>query len=371
MSGIDPIAAHNGWLRMIPQFSNTDALPWLEIGDRSRLPQTPMVSVAMLAYNHEAYLAEAIQGVLMQEAPFRFELVVGVDVSSDRTLALARDFQARNPERIRVMAAHERLGMHRNCVGTLGACRGLYTAICEGDDFWTDSQKLAKQVAILEADPSFEGCFHDCHVLVQATRERRVRIGRRAIDAKADLASIIREKNITTCSMMYRNRLEIGDLASLGNGIVQLDYLICLLVAEKGPWRYLAETMAVYRSHDGGVWGGTTGLQRARQDVAFFGSLLCHQRFVRFHTLVRSAIRSRRRSLSAALARDGQLGAATFEYLRSIGDKRGFESSSVSTRKLAWDFGRGLSARLGVTGIVRRLRGASRGGGISSPPSAT
>jgi len=319
---------------------------WVEVADWARLPKEPVVSVAMLAYNHERYLAEAIEGVMMQEAGFPFELVLGVDLSTDGTLAVARAAQARHPGRIRVLEARERLGMHRNCFGTLSNCRGRYTAFCEGDDFWIDSGKLELQVGVLETDPGVEGCFHDCEILVEASGARRRRIGGRSIDRRPGVASIIREKNITTCSMLYRNRVAIADLEVLGRGVVQLDYLICLLVAERGRWQYLPEVMAVYRSHEEGVWGGATSVQRGVRDVEFFRLLHGLPRFGEFQPLIRSAIRARRRTLCGALAREGRPVAALVEYLGSFGDKRGFEDSAVPVTSLA----RGLAG-----GLVRRF----------------
>ena len=96
------------------------------------------VSVCMITYNHERFIAQAIESVLMQETDFRVELVIGEDCSTDGTRAIVREFGERFPERIRLLLPEHNLGMMPNFVATLSACRGQYVALLEGDDYWTD-----------------------------------------------------------------------------------------------------------------------------------------------------------------------------------------------------------------------------------------
>lgn len=135
--------------------------------------ETPLVSVNMLTYNHEPYIARAIEGVLAQQTDFGVELVIGEDCSTDRTAAICRDYAARYPGRIRLLTQDYNLGMRANNRRTLEACRGRYIAICDGDDYWSDPRKLQMQVDALEADPG-SGLCHTCaEVLDQQTGTRR------------------------------------------------------------------------------------------------------------------------------------------------------------------------------------------------------
>lgn len=133
-----------------------------ETGSATRLPAQPLVSVAMLAYNHGRFLADAIEGVLIQRTSFPIELVIGEDCSTDNTREVAQAFRQRRPDLIRVVTSASNVGVHENLKRTFDACRGKYIAFCEGDDYWTDPEKLQKQAEFLEAHANCVICYHDC-----------------------------------------------------------------------------------------------------------------------------------------------------------------------------------------------------------------
>ena len=112
----------------------------------------PLVSVCMTTYNHERYIAQAIESVLRQQTDFAVEVVVGEDCSTDNTLAICREYEAKYPDRVRVIASERNIGMHANYRRTIEACRGEYVAMCDGDDWFSDPDKLQLQVDILRAE---------------------------------------------------------------------------------------------------------------------------------------------------------------------------------------------------------------------------
>lgn len=112
----------------------------------------PLVSVCMTTYNHERYIAQAIESVLRQQTDFAVEVVVGEDCSTDNTLAICREYEAKYPDRVRVIASERNIGMHANYRRTIEACRGEYVAMCDGDDWFSDPNKLQLQVDILRAE---------------------------------------------------------------------------------------------------------------------------------------------------------------------------------------------------------------------------
>lgn len=117
--------------------------------------QLPVVSVCMITYNHEPFIARAIEGVLEQDSPHPYELVIGEDCSSDLTRKICLEYERLHPGVIRVLESSENLGITGNFIRTLAACRGKYIALCEGDDFWTSRSKLHSQVRILEENPEY------------------------------------------------------------------------------------------------------------------------------------------------------------------------------------------------------------------------
>lgn len=110
----------------------------------------PLVSVCMTTYNHEPYIAQAIESVLCQQTTFGVEIVIGEDCSTDNTAQICHSYQQRYPEVVRLVTSPTNVGMHANYRRTIEACRGKYVAMLDGDDLFTDPNKLQKQVEMLE-----------------------------------------------------------------------------------------------------------------------------------------------------------------------------------------------------------------------------
>jgi glycosyltransferase involved in cell wall biosynthesis len=127
-----------------------EAFEW---SDDVQLCPRPRVSVVMLTYAHEVYLAKAIEGVLAQRTDFNIELIIGEDCSPDKTLEIAMRYQKEHPETIRVISDEKNAGARQNVYRCERLCRGKYIAYCEGDDYWHDPEKLQRQVDYLEGHP--------------------------------------------------------------------------------------------------------------------------------------------------------------------------------------------------------------------------
>lgn len=124
----------------------------VEVSDPSSLPSSPRVSVLMVAYNQDAWIGAAIEGIVVQDFPEGFELVIGEDCSTDRTRAIALDYQRRFPHLIRVIMSDHNVGPAANHARVIAAAKGEFLAFCEGDDYWCHPGKLAAQSALLLAD---------------------------------------------------------------------------------------------------------------------------------------------------------------------------------------------------------------------------
>ena len=111
---------------------------------------TLLVSVCMTTYNHEQYIVQAIESVLYQRVNFAVEVVIGEDCSTDNTLAICREYEAKYPECIRIVTSENNIGMHANYRRTIEACRGKYIAMLDGDDYFTDPNKLQMQIDALK-----------------------------------------------------------------------------------------------------------------------------------------------------------------------------------------------------------------------------
>src|SRR5262245_58608486 len=123
------------------------------------------LSVCMITYDQERYLGAAIESALVQQGDFELRVVIGVDVSSDRTLEVARSYERRYPDRVRVLSHSRRIGMMPNFLSTFAECADAdYVALLEGDDRWTCTTKLEQQVEYMEANPGCAICCHDVSI---------------------------------------------------------------------------------------------------------------------------------------------------------------------------------------------------------------
>ncbi|MDF1549683.1 MAG: glycosyltransferase, partial [Bacteroidales bacterium] len=123
------------------------------------------LSVCMITYNHEKYIGQAIEGVLMQKTNFDIELLIGEDFSNDNTRNICMGYKNKYPDKIKLLLREKNIGMMRNFIQTLNTCKGKYIALCDGDDYWTDPLKLQKQVDFLEANPEYALCYHRVNIL--------------------------------------------------------------------------------------------------------------------------------------------------------------------------------------------------------------
>lgn len=120
------------------------------------------LSVGILTYNQAQYIQQCLDSVLMQVTDFDYEIVVGDDASVDGTQEILYEYVAKYPEKFVLLLGEKNEGISINYKKVLSACKGKYIALCEGDDFWTDVQKLQKQVDFLEGhdDYGFVGTYN-------------------------------------------------------------------------------------------------------------------------------------------------------------------------------------------------------------------
>lgn len=120
----------------------------------------PVVSICCITYNHEPFIANAIEGFLMQKTVYPYEIIIGDDYSTDKTREIIESYAKHHPELIKIITSDRNVGVIANENRVLTEAKGKYIAFCEGDDFWTNASKLQKQVEFLEKHPEFSVSFH-------------------------------------------------------------------------------------------------------------------------------------------------------------------------------------------------------------------
>lgn len=141
-----------------------EEIPCVETSDPEKLCKHPIVSVHMITYNHELYIRQAIEGVMMQKTDFEFELVIGEDASTDKTREICFEYQKRYPDKIRVLWSEHNVNVGPNLTRVTARCRGEFIACCEGDDYWIDPLKLQKQVGVMRKNSNVGLCFTDARI---------------------------------------------------------------------------------------------------------------------------------------------------------------------------------------------------------------
>lgn len=121
---------------------------------------TPQISICMISYNHDKYIAQAIDSVLMQDIDTEYEIIVGDDCSSDKTRDILKDYERKYPEIIIPIYRDKNIGATNNLYDVLLQARGKYIAILEGDDFWNSEKKLSTQFQFMESHNEYIGVVH-------------------------------------------------------------------------------------------------------------------------------------------------------------------------------------------------------------------
>jgi glycosyltransferase involved in cell wall biosynthesis len=219
----------------------------IEISDPDGLVEDPVVSVVLLAYNHAAYITQAIESVLAQKPGFAFELVIGEDCSTDETGEIVRQIQRANPTIVRIVTAGSNVGFWQNWLRIMAVARGRYIAQLDGDDYWLPN-KLARQVAHMEANPACPAIYSNA--LVVSSDGAPQGLFNDVGDEMFTLSELLRQGNfLNTSSMLFRSSL-LETVLSIDRP--SIDYRIHLAHARVGSVMHLAEPLAVYRNASSG-----------------------------------------------------------------------------------------------------------------------
>ena len=236
--------------------------------------EPPYVSVLLVTFNHERYIAEAIGSVMAQDAPFPFEVVVSDDHSTDSTADVIRACAERYPGRIRPFFNSHNLGTARNFLQTLQECRGRYVALLDGDDFWLSPAKLRRQVELLDRHPGIAICCGRARVFYEDGQKEpwEYPISNRTIFTIQDL---IRENLIPTCTSVFRLGLLL-DIPEWLSSLKFTDWALHTLLAQYGDIALLPETLAAYRVHNSGVASSMSPEQTDANRIAFHDAIRSH-----------------------------------------------------------------------------------------------
>ncbi|WP_420457736.1 glycosyltransferase family 2 protein [Neolewinella sp.] len=211
----------------------------------------PEVSVSVVTYNQAHLIERTLDSILAQQVSFDYEIVVGDDCSTDGTRDILERYRTRHPDKIRLLLYDQRLpgtpGRQNNMRNPM-ACRGKYTALLDGDDYWIDPHKLQSQYEVMERHPELSISLHDTRctmvgsdgkLIPDETYLRSDPPERKPAAGFYDHAFFCADRNIRvhTSSFFFRTRI-FGDWPQGYEAVVAADHYFFLLISQRGPAYY-------------------------------------------------------------------------------------------------------------------------------------
>ncbi|MCQ4872556.1 glycosyltransferase [Butyricimonas paravirosa] len=221
-----------------------------------------LVSVLMPTYNHEAFIAQAINSFLEQQVCFDIELLIGDDCSSDNTPLIARTYAQNHPDKIHFFQYTENKGLMANYKYLLEQARGKYIAVLESDDVWIDPFKLQKQVERIEHADNCGLVFSNWTIIDYDSNE--IARSKTPTDV-VNYTNLLKENRAAAVTALFSKAMfdmycNIDDYILLG--FRTFDYPVWLSISAHSDVIYLEDYTAGYR-HLATSISNTNNYQRA------------------------------------------------------------------------------------------------------------
>lgn len=265
------------------------------------------VSVFMLTYNQENYIKQAIEGVLNQKTNFDYELIIGEDASTDDTLEICKTYRSKYPNQMRILENEENSGLIANYMRTAKELKGEYIAICDGDDFWVDEQKLQKQVDFLDANNSFDIVYGKCKRLYPDGTVKEPHIVYSNAVKNGDFSNLIMQNYIPSVTVLFRNKLPQEGLPSWINSLPYGDWPTYLwTIKEGGRIHFINEVFAVYRVKIGESFKLNKKMSDSfKVELKILNSIANDKQYNYWKKFIKNSIKNKNESLMLAYNREG------------------------------------------------------------------
>lgn len=212
------------------------------------------VCVLVTTYNHEQFIAEALNSVLMQEVTFDYEVTIIEDCSTDRTRDIVVEFQKNYPDKIHLVLAERNQNDNTAWAREIPMAESEYIALLDGDDYWTSPHKLQRQVDFLDQHKECSTSFHQayCSFPDGSRLLYSENFGYEFSKSVYTLEDVIFQNFLPTCSVVFRKGL-FGEFPGCFYDMPSADWFLNVLNAERGAIGYIDEIWGVRRVHPGGV----------------------------------------------------------------------------------------------------------------------
>ena len=238
------------------------------------LPQTPILSVWLLTFNHRNFFENSIQSILAQKTNFDYEIVIGDDCSIDGTRELVLKYYKSNSSKVRLILSKKNYWKQLGPALSLElykSCRGTYIATCEGDDYWTDPYKLQKQVDYLEANPHVSCCATDFDQINKVgVFEKNPEPYPSIVKLNSEDVMRSRWSPTQTCTVVFKRGLLNPTPEFFYDKLIYCgDWALVCLFSTKGEVHILPDTTATKRMDADGIWSSKSNLLNAYRLICF------------------------------------------------------------------------------------------------------
>ncbi|MBD3843992.1 MAG: glycosyltransferase, partial [Campylobacterales bacterium] len=232
-----------------------------------------MVSVICTTYNHEKFIEQALESMANQKTNFKYEILVGDDCSTDKTASIVEKLYQKYPDIIVPVLRKSNIGPKENHLDLFNRAKGKYIALNEGDDYWTDFNKLQMQVDYMEKHEECSVCFHPVEVIDENNFKSKNIYPPNIDGNKFTFEKLLNSNLIQTNSVIYRNNIFKNYI--IHPLLMPGDWFRHLKNAMYGEIHMIPRVMSAYRKHDGGIWSGMDFFHRANNigQLIFFSEL--------------------------------------------------------------------------------------------------
>ncbi|MCC5919851.1 MAG: glycosyltransferase [Cyclobacteriaceae bacterium] len=219
------------------------------------ISKEPILTVQILTYNHEKYIRDCLEGIVMQQTNFEFVVYIREDFSTDKTRKVLLEFQKNYPHLFKLYLCNENLYSQGKSSGMSKDINSKYVALCEGDDYWIDPFKIQKQVDFLEKNKKYIAHFFNAEKLYEDGKKIKYHSDLSTGKVPESKIFLMGGGIYPTASFMYRNVTintpEFMQKTKSG------DRVLSLLLLEKGDFYFHSDVSSVYRIHSGGIYSST------------------------------------------------------------------------------------------------------------------
>ncbi|MAO65796.1 MAG: hypothetical protein CL666_12440 [Balneola sp.] len=237
------------------------------------------VSVRLMCYNHEDYIRQAMDGIMMQETDFKVEVVIGDDFSPDDTLKIIKEYESTENIHIKILqrekgdaywTERQKRGRLYNFQNILENCTGKYIALLDGDDYWIDPQKLQKQYDFLEDHPDCSVCFTAAQFYFEENPdEKKIYRPKKAESEKIyDLKdAIIKAGDFMITATIFFRQKYVDEIPEWVFNSPVGDLPLSLFVGTRGKYGYIDDVTCMYRVNASGSWSQQMNFEKRRKQV--------------------------------------------------------------------------------------------------------